>query len=254
MYYIELTSRGRIEQVDPIDTLLKLQNISERFIGPFNFFLFSFCCILTAQFAIIPATRAQECHNVFEELSKPFRMVVDRSSGRKFKVTGSPKNSELTGPRYFQKTLQSEIRIIGIPTDAKEPTELGFIRVTYGTATRDLEISNIDTVERFQKQGLGGAATELALRQFPDTASVSAKLTKTNADEFVSALRAARAASSRGELDKTRIIETAFKNTPTYKHLAALGFSEIDMKYSYYDPTEPNSVDQIFLRVKRPSP
>lgn len=219
-----------------------------------TFFQFRLAVIVYVQFASFNPLHAQDCPNAFASLFPSFTTVVDNTSGQQFKVTGAMNITELTGPKYFQKTLQGEIRISGISTVTNEATDLGFIRVTYGTSTRDLEISNIDTVERFQKQGLGKAATEIALREFPDAVSVSAKLTKTNAEQFSKAFKEARAASSRGELDKSKILETAFKNTPTYKHLAALGYSEIDLKYSYFDPTESNSVDQIFLRVRKPQP
>lgn len=146
----------------------------------------------------------------------------------------------------MQPLVRGELKIVGVPVDGGPELEVGVLRTEYRTLTKELEISNIGTFPDFQRQDVAGRATRLALEQFPEANAVTAKLTNDNARAFQAALKDAKMRKVPDALKQ------AFMATPTYKNLARQGFTEVDMNYSYYDPFESNTVDLIFLKVRRP--
>lgn len=201
--------------------------------------------VLVAVWPLSSGASPVECARSFADLFDQgvSLKVVQNSTGREMQLGGRFQIEEVQG---MQPLVRGELKIVGVPVDGGPELEVGVLRTEYRTLTKELEISNIGTFPDFQRQDVAGRATRLALEQFPEANAVTAKLTNDNARAFQAALKDAKMRKVPDALKQ------AFMATPTYKNLARQGFTEVDMNYSYYDPFESNTVDQIFLKVRRP--
>jgi hypothetical protein len=197
----------------------------------------------------IPYAKLARSDVLEENLAKLKRgglTAIDKSTGDSYQVHGEFKIQDDPDPKLFQRTQIGEMKLMGTSSSGAS-LEMGLVRVRFKTQTKELEISNTGIYPPYQQQGLSSLAIAEALRQFPEATTITGKLTNDNASEFTKAMKAARAAGKRDAL------KIGLEGTPLYKAVQLRGFTEIDMNQSYYDPFESSPVDQLFIKVRKPS-
>lgn len=240
--------------------------LSMRALGPVLLFLF--LIPLISNFALAASPPSMQCQDLFAPATFPLQKKLDllregdyeiATMGCTHKVSGEmqlrPLNPVVDDPNSIMAAIKFVARPVVTGGWSSVPTEVGSGDVAYYSAARKLYIARTFIDKEFQRNGLTTLVVGAALEMFPETQVITGRLVKDNATRFEEVFNQ----GSQIHRSKTRTLEEreakvleAFRETPFYKTASIYGFTEVDMKASYYRPQMGQAIDRIFIQLRRP--